>query len=315
MKEWLFNNLGAKIGSILLAVMVLVFVTGQQSEKVIFNVPLDAKDVPSDMWLNMKVKTVPVGVEGQRNIVMGLTSAQIKAYVDLKDQKGETSGDLLMPVKIDHPEGVKAKPTPSHVVVSLEPLIIKEVSLVPTTVGKAAKGYEIEKAIEPKSMVVKGPASELNDLESIPTTPVDISGITKDVTRMVELDSTLIKPVSPQPIVVTLKAVREMAQKSVANVPIRVLKLAGAPLEVKVNPDKATVRIRGPKELLTTIGADDIVLSIDVSNLTKGKYQLVAQADLPPNVKLVSTKPKIFEVTLDEEWMFERGRLGPSTIP
>jgi len=315
-KAWLFNNLGAKIGSILLAIMALAFVTAQQSEQVVFNVPLVVKNAPSNVWLNTKTKMMSVSVEAQRNIVRGLTSAQFRAYVDLKDQKGEASGDFLMPVKIDHPEGVKAKPTPSHVMVSLEPLIIKEVSLVPTIIGKAAEGYEVGKTVvDPQSIVGRGPESELGDSGSMPVTPVDISVITQDITKRVEVDSKSVKPVSPQPIVVTVKVVREMDQKSVAKVPIRVLQLAGAPLDVRVNPDKASVIVRGPRELLAAIGADDIRLCIDVSNLTKGKYQLVAQATLPPNVKLISTKPGVFEVTIDESWLLDRGKLAPSTIP
>lgn len=316
MKAWLFNNLGAKIGSILLAIMALAFVTAQQSEQVVFNVPLVVKNAPSNVWLNTKAKMVSVSVEAQRNIVRGLTSAQFRAYVDLKDQKGEASGDFLMPVKINHPEVVKVKPTPSHVMVSLEPLIIKEVSLVPTIIGKAAEGYEVGKTVvDPQSIVVRGPESELGDSGSMPTTPVDISGITQDIIKRVELDSKSVKPVSPQPIVVTVKVVREMDQKSVAKVPIRVLQLAGVPLDVRVNPDKASVIVRGPRELLAAIGADDIRLCIDVSNLTKGKYQLVAQAALPPNVKLISTEPGVFEVTLDESWLLDRSKLAPSTIP
>jgi hypothetical protein len=106
-----------------------------------------------------------------------------------------------------------------------------------------------------------------------------------------------------------------MGQKSVTKVPIRILQLAGAPLDVRVNPDKASVIVRGPRELLAAIGAYDISLCIDVSNLTNGKYQLVAQATLPPNVKLISTKPGIFEVTIDKSWLLDRSELAPSTIP
>ena len=310
MRNWFRHNPGIKLASLACALALFFYVLGQQGEPISFgDVPLDFYNEPINLAPSVTPETISVSLQGPRNIILGLERKQIKVYLDLK---GKEKGQFFYPLEdfeIKCPEGVRVvKITPRVVSVNLEPLVTKEIEIKPTILGKPAPGYGIGKTTSsPKSLKVRGPESRLKALAGIPTTPIDVSGISSNIARVVkakipeEKDLKIIREV---PIQVSIDLVRELVEKRFTDIPIKIMQPPSSLLEARLKEKKATLLLRGPQESMATLKATDVTVAIDVSDLSRGTYKLKPEVTVPPKIEIVSITPSIFEVTLGSKIIF-----------
>ncbi len=309
MKNWFRHNLGIKLASLACALALFFYVLGQQGEPISFgDVPLDFYNVPGNLAPSITPETISVSLQGPRNIILGLERKQIKVYLDLK---GKEKGQFFYPLedfKIKCPEGVRVvKITPRVVSVNLEPLVTKEIEIRPTILGKPAPGYGIGKATSsPKSLKVRGPESRLKALPGIPTTPIDVSGISSNIARVVKADLAErdLKIIGEVPIQVSIDLVRELVEKRFKDIPVKIMQPPSSLLEARLKEKEATILLRGPQEAMATLKATDVTVAIDVSDLSRGTYKLKPEVTVPPKIEVVSITPSIFKVTLGSKIVF-----------
>lgn len=126
-----------------------------------------------------------------RGRVSQLTGDQgdVIVYIDLA---GGSAGSRLFHLRTDQvttPFGVEATQVfPSTVMLTLETIGTKTVPVEATVEGKPAQGFEIGKvSVEPASVEVMGPESELKALRSAITETVMVDGAKETVTRVVSI--------------------------------------------------------------------------------------------------------------------------------
>lgn len=310
MRNWFRYNLGIKLASLACALVLFFYVLSQQGEIRTFgDVPLDFYTELANLVPTVSPKTVSVSLQGPRNIILGLERKQIKVYLDLK---GKEKGQFFYPsedFEIICPEGVRAgKIRPRIVSVNLEPLTTREIEIKPTILGKPTPGYGIGKiTASPKSLKVRGAESRLEALAGIPTTSIDVSGISKGITKVVKANLTEegLKIIREVPIQVSIDLVQELVEKRFTGVPVKIMQPPSSLLEARLKEKKATLVLRGPQESIATLKAADVTVAIDVSDLSRGTYRLKPEVTVPHKIEIVSVAPSLFEVTLGSKIIFQ----------
>lgn len=134
-------------------------------------------DLPEGFLLLERAEELQVGVRGPLSKIRSLVPFQVDVFIEVPAQEGT----LQLPV------GVEQVALPSGLeVVSVEPNIIQltldrvgtdVVEVRPSTTGEPAAGAIVESIrVIPNQVIVRGPASRLQGLESVETVPLDLSG-------------------------------------------------------------------------------------------------------------------------------------------
>ena len=129
MKRWLFQNIGLKLLSVLIAFALWAYVGSRQVYMERRVIPLEIRDMPAGVTLDSGVKTsIPVVLTGRTENFKELDRDELKAVVSLK---ATLPGQREITV---HP---KVLPLPSGIKADLSDLMIP---LVPVKDPKTKKG-------------------------------------------------------------------------------------------------------------------------------------------------------------------------------
>ncbi len=228
-REALVHNLGLKLASLLLALLLYAHVVTDQQGESRLTIPVALIGLPDSLALSGRFPsriTVDVRGKGKDLIRLGLIGRQLT--VDLagvssgRFQKTITADDVrerAIPAELAKAVDVTNVIEPRTVDVLIEPKRKKAVLLLARLVGSPAAGYQVvgSPEVEPESALVAGPASQIQNLDTLRTLPVDIAGERERIQRQVQLD-TGVSPVVVQPrrVLVTLRIAR-MAPDSMAH--------------------------------------------------------------------------------------------------
>lgn len=192
-KAVFLGNLSMKFLSLALAVALWMWVTGEQKTEMNYTVPIEVKNLSSDLMVfnDPFTKSAQVALRGTRTDLLSLSPKQVKIMVDLKGAREGERYYYFRPQDIETPRGIEVVSiTPTRVKLVLESVAEKTVTVVPQLKGKPARGYEILSIdTEPDEVTVVGPRSLVNGLRRIDTLPVDISGAKGKISRDVGLDT------------------------------------------------------------------------------------------------------------------------------
>ena len=108
LRLWLRTDFGLKIFSVCIALILWLYATGLNTSDVVFEVPLEIHNIPTNYIITGDVvTTVTVRLNGQSDVVKALRVREIKAHLDLKfAQRGRNVYELT-PSDILIPQGVK----------------------------------------------------------------------------------------------------------------------------------------------------------------------------------------------------------------
>jgi YbbR domain-containing protein len=191
MKKHFFENLGFKIVSVLLAVMLWFFVTSRGQSEMSIDVPLEYKNIPAGLEIvNHSMKTVTLNIKGQERFIKNIRLSDIRVPLDLsKAKKGEgiyyiDRHDIRLPRSISI-----MNINPASVRITTEETMTKTVRVLPLFTGEPARGYYIKSVeVSPQYVVIEGVRSEIMKIASIRTEPLDISGYRETTTQNLKLD-------------------------------------------------------------------------------------------------------------------------------
>lgn len=128
---------------------------------------------------NDQPKTVDVVLSGSKHKLDAINQSTMVANVDLSDLKpGERLIRLSERAQLDLPQGVKLDSfQPGAISVRLEPIVVRQLEVVPKIEGKPADGFEVYSVRASKLMItVEGPADLINALDKASTESISISG-------------------------------------------------------------------------------------------------------------------------------------------
>ncbi len=247
-----------------------------------------------------------VVVKGPQQLLANLDSARVT--VDLNQATGNLN--LNVPVNIVDKGGNLVQShsldiNPKSIQVFI-PVIknspTKTVPVKPVLSGKPAEGFQVARIIlEPETVKITGPYDKLNLVDQVSTQPIDISGIQQNLVTQVSLSSPEGISLLYDPTVKVLIQV-ETAPVSKQFHEITVDKQnQQAGTKVTLNPGKISLMVRGSKEEIAKLKAEDIKALVDLAGLAPGTHQLEVKVDISSNLQVLKVDPSKIEATISRE--------------
>jgi YbbR domain-containing protein len=212
----LFQNLALKVVSVVLAALLWLIVSGEQTVERVLRIPLEYTNIPEQLELVGDTPTVvDVRLRGSSGTLGRLSSGELAAVLDVRSPRpGQrlyhlTGSDVRAPFGVD-----VVQVTPSSIALFFERSSAKTVPVLPVLEGQPAQGYMVDKVTaDPSKVDIIGPASSLKLLSSAVTEAVSVEGAVKDV-----VETVTVGPADPA---VRLRGPETTARVTVTIVPIR----------------------------------------------------------------------------------------------
>jgi hypothetical protein len=179
MRSRLFENLGLKLLSVVLAVFLWAVVVGEQKVEVTLSIPLGLNKLPRDMIVvNDPPDTLEVRVRGPKTLISTLSPSEI---VLEGPPKNFVEGENLIavhPEMIQVPRGIEVVDVnPHRIRVVLDAIMEREVEVTPRVEGAPPKGFVVKRVTSsPPRIRMAGPRSDLRRLTRIYTVPINLQG-------------------------------------------------------------------------------------------------------------------------------------------
>ncbi len=299
---WPFRHLGLKLLSLGLAVLLWTAVAGEEIVERGLRVPLELQQMPGGVELTGEVPTaVDVRVRGASGALSRVAPGDIVAVLDLR---GARPGRRLFPLTPDQvraPFGVEiVQVMPSAVAMAFEASATRMVPVLPSVDGRPAPGYIVGKlTADPPSVEVVGPESAVKRATEVLTEPVLIAGAkgrVHDTVTIGVLDPTL-RVQGAKTAVVTVQMEPAPAERVMHNRPVHLRNLA-ANLVAQAQPATVNVTLRGSREGLARIAADEVSAYVDVGGLGAGQYSLDVHVDVEQDAGVTQIDPTTVQVRL-----------------
>lgn len=307
--EFLGSSKGLRLVSIAAAVLVWYAIRAATSNAtLITDIPLAIQPPPDWSVVDCSAKTIDVAFLGTRDDLRYLNRELIKASLDARAhaETGAFSVELGS-ANVNAPGNARIDfIRPAVVTLRLDREIDKQVPVKVETQNLLPDGYEIEKiVVTPATVELSGPAQLLNEVESISTVPVDLDGRIRSINkrRLALAPGETLAGIQIDPPAVTLDlAIIERSVSSVfPDLPILPMLPTGRSLRADLEPEIATLTVKGRPELMKTLVAEDLRLFVDAAALDgTSPAKLPLRAVLPPGITLVRTEPATATLRLKE---------------
>jgi YbbR domain-containing protein len=299
---WPFRHFGLKVLSLGVAVLLWMIVSGEETVERGLRVPLELQQVPAGLELLGEVPaTVDVRVRGASGTLSRVGTGDVIAVLDLRVARAGRRLFPLTPEQMRVPFGVEVvQITPSAVAMAFEPSASREVPIVPAVDGKPAPGYVIgTMSAEPRTVEVIGPESAVKRATEVLAEPISVTGAKAPVRETVFLG--LLDPSlrlkTARSASVAVQIVPAPLERTLRNRPVH-LRNAGPNLEAQAVPAAVELTLRGNRDPLNHVDADDIVAFIDLAGLGPGQYSLPVHADSSIDVGITRIEPASVEVRI-----------------
>ena len=299
---WPFRHIGLRMLSLALGVLLWMVVAGEETVERGLRVPLELQQVPGGLELEGDVPaTVDVRVRGASGALSRIGPGDVVAVLDLH---GAQSGRRLFPLTPDQvriPFGVEvAQVMPSTVTITFETSASRRVPVVAAVDGSPAPGYVVgTRTSDPVAVDVEGPESAVKRVTEVLTEPVSVEGARESVRASVilGLEDPTLRLKTARSATVTVEIAPAPLERTLHNRPVHLRNVAPN-LSAQALPPTVDVAVRGSREALNRIGADDIAAYIDLSGLGAGQYMLPVHADSSRDAGVTHIEPALVQVRI-----------------
>lgn len=200
-------------------------------------------------------------------------------------------------------EGIVLSPNRVGVTIDVEQLVgYRNVFVKIVTSGSVAQGYHLTGiVVDPPTLTVYAENPDL--VRSMPayieTEPVNLNGAQQSFESRVGLRlQSGIVVIGDQSVLVTVGVEAIYNSTQIVGVPVSAINVAEG-LEATFSPQTVDVYISGPMNLLENIGTSSVFVTLDLTGLTEGTYQIAPKVELDrPELRLDSTLPGLIEVVI-----------------
>lgn len=198
-RDLLFENLALKIASILLALLLYAHVVTDQEREQVVQIPIAAVGLADTLTsVGELPPRVAVKVRGKWKDLIRLSLTRPFLSIDLATAKpgmfrtSITSEDIsrrAIPPELSRLVSVTEVMDPRSVDLAIEPKATRSLPVRARIVGSPAPGYVLGRApeVEPESVRVMGPARLVQEIDTVYTVAVDITGEREKIQRQVSL--------------------------------------------------------------------------------------------------------------------------------
>lgn len=182
-RDFFTNNIGLKISSLVVAVLLWFFVILSGRVEISMDIPVTFTSIPQNLEVFDAPDTISVDIKGQERIIKNLKKNEVRAVIDLHDAKAGRAFFTVSKNNIKLPESlVVTNIDPETVSLKIETQLNKTVSVKPAVAGLPEKGFVItDVTVVPDKVVLEGPTSVISKIYTVKTEPLDINGINSDL--------------------------------------------------------------------------------------------------------------------------------------
>lgn len=272
------ENIGFKLAALVVVAMLWVSVTAdeRQAQPVPTELSVEVRD---SAWVLVEApREVHTTFQGPNRALLGLLIEKPIVRIAVDSVTDERMQVPLPVDRVDYDRELSVAPsyvTPSTVDLRFERRRSARVPVVADVDPVPAAGYTVVQPIQvqPESVTVRGPASWVESLTRLPTRSVRLEGLKNTVLRDIALDLPTGVPgaeAEPSTVLVTINldslVVRDL------KVPIR---MTGAAADrARIQPDSATVSLRGVAAAVDSVAGRVEELSVDVARPPQASYQV-----------------------------------------
>ena len=298
-----FHNIGLKIVSVFIAVLLWFVVAGEQPAERGLRVPIELQNLPATIEVvDLPVETVDVRVRGPSGTLSRLAAGDMVAVLDLQAARPGQRLFHLTPDQIRTPFGVEvAQVNPPTVALRFETAATRAVPVAPAVIGEVAKGFVIRDITAvPPTVEVIGPQSAIQRLSEALTEPVSVEGAKTSVREAVTVGaaSPNVRLKIAQRAIVTVDVVPAPTEHTLDRVPVRVRNVASG-LMSRAIPSVVTVRVRGSQEAVDRLRGDAVTVFVDVAGLGPGLYELPLRTDRTETFGVAGMEPSVVQIVLE----------------
>jgi YbbR domain-containing protein len=187
--------------------------------------------------------------------------------------------------------GVRVEPSSAEVrVVVLQQEVTLTLTVQAMVQGTVADGYNlVSVTVDPPAVPVFGPLEILQATFSVPTQPVDVSGLRSDATRSVRLNLPAALQSTRENVTVRVRVVPALGEITIATAP-QVTGL-GDGLRASVQTSTVNVRLGGELPTLRALQPGSVRASVSASGLGEGVHLLTPTVSAPEGILVVSIDP------------------------
>ena len=292
LRKALRRNAGLRAIAILLAIGLWMFVNaGQRNAVVTLAVPVSYRSLPAGyVIINRPPDFVKIEVAGSRTLLSLLDPERLTLRLDLTGVPiGHTDFKIGPNLFAVPPRTTVTRVTPDEAQIDIDRVISRDLPVHLNLAGPVAKGFQINSIeLQPATVSVSGPSRFVAPLSRAETDPFDVRAADADLERVVGIQDPGDK--------VRLAVVRVLAKvdigDEIANREFRDVDVAvrDTAFKSRVEPEKATITVRGPIQKLASLDPKGIVY-VDAQGGAPGLVELPLEVNLPDGMQLVKQQP------------------------
>lgn len=228
-------------------------------------------------------------------------TVQVWAIVNLNEIRGATRAQgRMVPVNQRGQVISGLEVNPEATLVTIPTLPVKEVSIRARIKGNPAPGFVVRKVIlEPSSLRIAGERGQLERIQTLETENIDLAGISSNLQKEVVVTVPEGVTLIDRNRIKVLVVVGQGEESQVfSGIPVAVHNLPDN-WQVKVNPERVDVWLKGPIGLLNQVRPEQISVIVDAAELEReGEVSLAPKITVPAGLNLERIKPDQLLITL-----------------
>jgi YbbR domain-containing protein len=277
--------------------------------------PLATQTLPIDISLSglpaigyqageVSILPTEVAISGPESLVNRATRARVSINVDgIREAIDQSNNIEIVDENNTVIQGLTVTPENARVTMPISQQGgFRDVAVKVVVQGQQAPGYRLEN-ISVFPLVVTVFASDPELVNALPgiveTQPLELQDAKEDITTRLAINlPENVTLVGSQTVQVTVSISPIQTSLTLLNQPINAIGLANG-LAVQYFPETVDVIISGPLPLLDSLSLQNVIVSVDVTGLGLGTYQLTPKVEvLVDNVMVESILPGTIEVVL-----------------
>lgn len=223
----LFGNIGLKLASLFLALLLYAHVVTDQPRESTVQIPVTLLGLPDSLAVTGKLpERIGVKIRGKWKDLIRLDLTSPYLPVDVGDARPGsfkttiTTEDVMeraIPPELSKSLDVTEIYEPRSIDVQIEPKATKRVRVAPLLVGTPPPGFRLDgpPRAMPDSVIIQGAVSLVSAIDSVSTLPVDIAEEREKIQRQVDIDPGAVPlTVEPRRCVVTARLEKSLPDSS-----------------------------------------------------------------------------------------------------
>jgi YbbR domain-containing protein len=266
--DWVLRRWHLKVLAVALAFAVWIAVIGEGRSVSDFHVPVDIALAPDAALTGGPPANVMVRLRGPESLLRRLDPFDLAVRLDMRHAgSGEQTIALTERNVVGVPRDVEvALMEPDRLRLSLARKKRREVTVVPTIVGKPPRGYHMYRAVaRPEALEVEGPDSRLPNTARLKTDPIRVDGQREAFVARVGVvpDAPNVRVSDSRPLDVTVYIDLAPVSAVVERVPVVVVGGSG---ETAAFPPTVDVTVSAPSALVRKLRAGHVRAVADVGS-------------------------------------------------